>query len=355
MLIYWLLFAFAGLMALAYPVDANRQVVTGGQRLAFVAFIVFYVLLGALRYEIGGDWFTYDEMFEDIRQESLDYAMTRTDPLFGALNWLSAQLGTGVYLVNGVACALLGIGTVRAALMTREPWLGVVMAVPYLLIVVGTGYVRQGAAIGLILIAAATLDRSRPLRTIAYLVLATGLHSSAALAFPLFGYALASRRKLLAIVLSAIGAGAFVFVLAPRMASFEAGYLEAEYESTGAAVRLLMSLLPSLLLLARWRHFVASERVRSIWVGMAIANLIAVAALVVSPSSTAVDRAALYLSPVQIVVLGEIRNLTARSNGMALILRLACLGLAALVQTIWLVFAAHAEYWVPYQSVLQFL
>jgi hypothetical protein len=116
-----------------------------------------------------------------------------------------------------------------------------------------------------------------------------------------------------------------------------------------------MSLLPSLLLLARWPKFEAGTKSRSIWIGMAVANMIAMAALVLSPSSTAVDRVALYFSPVQLLVMGEIRDLVAPSDRMALFLRVACVGIAAAVQTVWLVFATHAGFWVPYRSVLQFL
>jgi hypothetical protein len=355
MIIYWLLFAFPALMALAYPVAAQRRGHGALQLLGAIVFVAFYTLLGMLRYETGGDWLAYEETFEDIRQESLSFALTRTDPLFGLLNWVSAGLGTGIYLVNGVACLFLGVGTIRVAMTTREPWLAIMMAVPYLLIVVGMGYVRQGAAIGLILIAITTLDRSRPGRTIICLLLATGFHSTAAFAFPLFGYALSNRRKLLAAALTLVGSAGFVFVIAPQLNVYEVGYLEAEYDSEGAAVRLLMSLLPSLLLLARWNRFAASQRVRPIWVGMAVANIVAMAALLVTPSSTAVDRVGLYFAPVQMLVLGEIRDLTVQSDRLALLLRIACIALAAMVQTVWLVFATHAYLWVPYKSVLQFL
>ena len=82
-------------------------------------------LLGGLRFETGGDWLTYDEMFEDIRFDTLGYALTRTDPLYGALNWISAQLGTGIYLVNFVCCLILSLGVVRLARTFRDPWLAV--------------------------------------------------------------------------------------------------------------------------------------------------------------------------------------------------------------------------------------
>lgn len=354
MAIYWLLFAFPALMALAFPVRMPRETISTAQFVGFAAFLLFYTILAALREETGGDWLTYGEMFDDIDGDTLGFALGRTDPLFGALNWFSAQLGTGVYLVNGVAAWILALGCVRVARLTREPWLALVIAVPYLLIVVGLGYVRQGAAIGWILLAIAALHRGETGRTILYLAFAAGFHSSAAIVFPLFGYAMSGRRRLLALLLSGLGAAALLFIVVPRLQVFEAGYLVAEYDSSGAAVRVLMGIVPTLLLLARWSRFVAGERPRLIWLGMAVANLLALAALVLSPSSTAVDRIALYFSPIQVVALGEVRDLTAASDRMALVIRLACIGLAAAIQAIWLIFATHAEFWVPYRSVFRY-
>ncbi|PLK27155.1 EpsG family protein [Novosphingobium sp. TH158] len=356
MLIYWLLFAFPALMALAYPVHpqsafADRR----GQRAGFVAFVVAYALIGGLRHETGGDWDTYTLMHEEIALGSALDAMTTTDPLFGLLNWISAQLGMGLYLVNGVCCLLLGMGTVQVAARMREPWLGILFAVPYLLIVVGMGYVRQGAAIGMMLMALASLDNSRTLKTIALMAIGTLFHSSASLLFPMFGWALVRRNKLLAVASMVVGAALFAAFFLPQLDKLELGYLEQEYDSGGAATRILMSLLPSMLVLARWRHFGASARVRSVWIAIALANFAALGALAVSSSSTAVDRIALYFSVIQIAAFGEIRALAGVSDSMATGVRIALVGLAAMIQAVFLIFATHAYLWVPYQSVLELL
>ncbi|MBN8500765.1 MAG: hypothetical protein J0M19_06405, partial [Sphingomonadales bacterium] len=70
-----------------------------------------------------------------------------------------------------------------------------------------------------------------------------------------------------------------------------------------------MNVLPSALLLLRWRYFGASDRVRSVWILVASANMLALAALYLTPSSTAVDRVALFFSPIQMAVFGEFRDL----------------------------------------------
>ncbi len=355
MFVYWLLFLLPAVMALAYPVQdrpGNRGL---SQGLAFAAFFVFYVAVGALRYETGGDWQTYDDTFNDIRTDTFAYALTRTDPLYGMLNWISGQLGTGIYLVNGVCCALLGYGTIAVAKRFREPWLAVLIAVPYLLIVVGLGYVRQGAAIGLILLAVANLDKSRPLRTIGYLLLASGFHSVSALVFPVFAWALVRRNKVLAVFGTLAASTAFVTLLAPRLDTFQQGYVDADYDSGGAAVRVLMGLLPSLLILIRWRAFEASSRVRSVWLLIGLANVGALVGLILSPSSTAVDRIALFFSVIQLAVYGEFRSLAGISDKLTLLTRLMLIAIAAAVQSVWLIFGTHSIYWVPYKSILQFL
>jgi len=338
MIEYWLLFAPRG-----QPVR--------GQGLAMWGFVLFYTVLGGLRFETGGDWLTYDEMFEDMRVDTLGYALTRTDAIYGLLNWFSAQLGTGIYLVNTVCCFVLGLGVIRAAGTFREPWLAVTIAVPYLLIVVGLGYVRQGASIGLMLMALASLDRARTRRTVLQLALAVGFHSTAVIAFPLFMLALTRRHKALSLIGAVVGAALFLFALMPRLEVLEAGYLDAEYESGGAFVRILMGLLPAALILARWRHFPASDRVRSVWLMIAVANALALVGLAVLPSSTAVDRIALFVSVIQLAAFGEIRALSGFAERAVLLLRLLMIGLAAAVQTVWLVFATHAEFWVPYNAI----
>ncbi|MCW1401491.1 EpsG family protein [Novosphingobium sp. MW5] len=353
MLIYWLLLAFPALMALAYPVGAPRGSVRGGQIFALGLFVLFYTLIGAFRYETGGDWATYDDMFEDMRLDTLGYALTKTDPLYGALNWFSGQIGTGIYLVNGVCCLILVYGVVRVATSFREPWLAVLIAVPYLLIVVGFGYVRQGAAIGMMLLAIASMNRAKPIRTVIYLAVAVAFHSTAALTIPLFVFGMAPRNKVLATAAGLVGAAAFVFVLAPRLDTFELGYLEAEYDSGGAAARLVMSLLPSALIALRWRYFVAGAKVRPVWLMMALANFVAIVALAVSPSSTAVDRVALFFSVIQMAAFGEFRALAGVSDRMAQLVRLALIGVAIAVQSVWLIFGTHALFWVPYQSVFE--
>ena len=353
MLIYWLLFAYPAVLAFAYPTGPKPAGNSAGQTIALAGFVVFYTLLAGLRWDVGGDWGNYVEIYDEIALATLGEALTITDPLFGLVNWVSAQFDLGVYFVNGVCSFMLVVGVARIVGSLREPWLAMLMAVPYLLIVVGLGYIRQGAAIGLLLLAMNAYDRGSLLRTAAYLLIGVGFHSTAIMVFPLFALSLAQRHKIMALILAVVSVYAYFGLVVPRLDKFNAGYLEAELESTGAATRVLMSFLPSVLLLLRWRHFGTTERVRPIWLTIAIANIIAMAALFLTPSSTAVDRAALYFSVAQLAMFGEFRNLIPYSERMVSFVRILLFVLAALVQTVWLVYATNAEFWVPYKTLFE--
>jgi len=355
MLIYWLMFAYVALFALGSAPRERWSAFSAGQGAGLLGFFVLYFLVAALRFETGGDWFNYEGMYEDIRYSTLGDAMTQTDTLFGALMWLSAQLGLGLYLPDAVCAGLLCYGTLRVAGGTREPWLGVLTAVPYILIVVGMGYVRQAGAIGLILMALAHLDRPRSKRLFLYLLLAIGFHSTAAIVLPLFGYALSARNRAAAILAALFGGALLFFFLGSRLQDFQENYLEAEFSSSGAAVRVAMNVLPSLLFLARRKAVPLTERMLSFWTLVAFANLAFAFALGLTPSSTWVDRLALYFSIIQIFAFGEIQRLSGFSPRNLLPLRFAVIALSGLVQVVWLVYAVNAEFWVPYKSVLRFL
>jgi len=156
-------------------------------------------------------------------------------------------------------------------------------------------------------------------------------------------------------VVVTIGVAAFLGLVSNRLGIFEATYLDIEYDSSGALVRLLMGFLPAAVLLWRLRRFNPPERVRLVWISFALANVVGLVALLLSPSTTAVDRIMLYFAAVQIVVFGEMAVLLGISQRGGILLRLLVLGYAIGVQLVWMLFATHASNWVPYRHAFNYL
>ena len=90
---------------------------------------------------------------------------------------------------------------------------------------------------------------------------------------------------------------------------------------------------------------------QALFFGVGLA-LITVVLLLVSPSSTAVDRMALYLIPIQIFVFARLPDLGGKDRGLTNVLLFSVLGFYAAVMAVWLNFAAHAYAWIPYRFYL---
>jgi hypothetical protein len=111
-------------------------------------------------------------------------------------------------------------------------------------------------------------------------------------------------------------------------------------------IRVLMNVVPALLFIAFRRRIAPDPQERRLWAWMAV---LALACLpLVGLASTAVDRIALYLIPLQLFVFSRIPRL-ARTVEVRTPLVLAVVAYYTAVLFVWLNYAAHAFAWVPYQ------
>jgi hypothetical protein len=344
---YWVLFSLP-LLGVLMPakLDARARWVAWSGFALVVAFMV------GLRHEVGGDWGPYLEIYEDLAQlsflESLQGRLVAGDPGYNAFNWLSAQFGWGIYGAN-LFCGLIFVAGFSAfARRQPHPWLAWVVALPYLVIVVVMGYSRQGVAVGLVFAAMASIDQRRIGRFVLLIAFAVLFHKSAAVMLP-FGFVLQERRTALRTVAfaGALLAAAMAFLYA-HLETFYASYIDYRQESEGALVRVVMNLLPAAILLFTpgWRR-----RFPEIghWRYIAIASIAAV--FLVPFASTAVDRIALYLAPIQVYVWCRFPLLFAdRALRTAVVLSISAVYAAVL--WVWLVLGNFSAYWLPYKTVL---
>ena len=81
------------------------------------------------------------------------------DPGYQALNWLVQEWNGEIWWVNSVSAAIFAWGLIRLCQNQPRPMLAVLVAVPYLIIVVAMGYTRQSIAIGILMAGLASLGR----------------------------------------------------------------------------------------------------------------------------------------------------------------------------------------------------
>ena len=93
------------------------------------------------------------------------------------------------------------------------------------------------------------------------------------------------------------------------------------------------------------KQFAMGPREDLLWRNFAYAAFLLLALLFVLPSSTVVDRLALYILPIQLVVISRLPRL-----GFGLgIGRMMAVGYSFAVLFVWLNYAVHADHWIPYR------
>jgi hypothetical protein len=347
MMPYWILFLLPAWLAMTRlrPVQTHATRWSGYW---WVAFVLLVMVIG-LRHQIGVDWGNYFEYILLAEEDSLEQAATRTEPTYSLINWLAVQLGLGIYMVNTVCAALFAWGLVVFCRAQPRPWLALVVALPYLVIVVAMGYTRQGVAIGLVMLGLVALSERKLLRFVVFVVLAATFHKSAVILMPLAVLAGTRDRIWTALWVGLTSLLFYVLLLHESVEAYTVIYIKAQYDSAGAAIRVVMNAVPAVLFLSLCRRFAMPQADRAFWTWMSWGALAFVGWLVVSPSSTAVDRVAVYWIPLQLFVLSRLPDALGQRNGQNALWVCAVVGYSAAVLFVWLFFADHAFAWLPYQ------
>lgn len=318
---------------------------------------IFLTIFIGLRHEVGGDWFTYIRYINGVKGLTFfDTISSLSDPGFNALNWLFAPYPWAIYGVNFVSAAIFSSCLVFFCRSQPRPWLALCASIPYLVIVVAMGYTRQGVAIGLALPALMALERGFILYFILGIVAAATFHSSALIMLlfalsSISGRTLLSRFLRLAILVPALY-GFIVLAYSSSIENFVYGYISLEYQSEGAAIRVAMNLFPAVLLLLWPARFHFSKEALKLWRSIAVAAVVCFIVLILFPAnSTAIDRIALFLIPLQLVVISRLpgTNLFGLSSRHLLLLSLS---ICLLAEFVWLNFSKTSSFWLPYANAI---
>ena len=347
MLTYWLMF----LIPAWASVSAPNKLRPARESLEFSWFVagLFLTVLVGLRHQVGGDWFNYQAMYLKMVGAPLSELFENGDPGFQLLNWLSFKAEGGTYFVNLMAGLIFSVGVVAFCRQQPRPWLALAVAVPYMVIVVGMGYSRQAIALGLALLGLVGIAKQSNFQFVLCVALAATFHKSAVLLVPIAVLATPGSRLWTGLWVGIATVVLYYLLLADSVDGFVTNYLDARYQSEGAAVRIAMNALPATILLLFQKKFVWQPAERNLWTSMSVLALACVAWLLVSSSSTAVDRVALYLIPLQLFVFARLPDLLGSGRSVRTWV-IAVVVYYAAVLLVWLNFATHAFAWVPYNS-----
>jgi len=348
MIVYWMLFIVFAALAMF---EGSRELLTRDRigPTAVLAAIALTLVIG-YRYEVGGDWKNYLRIFTSIQYLSFSQLIQHgLDPGYGLLNVLSGWLGWGIIGVNVASAALFSWGLLVFCRQQPRPLLALLVAIPYLVIVVAMGYTRQGTAIGLCMLGLAALARKSHLGFVGWIILAATFHKTAMVLLPIAILAATEKRAWTATWIGGTSLAMYLLVLGDSVDGLVTNYVQSQMQSQGAAIRVFINAVPAVIFLLFRKRFPLRPAERKLWVWMSIFALGCVVFLFISPSSTAVDRMALYFMPLQLFVFSRLPDAFATMNIGPWVAKVGIVSYYASVQFVWLNFATHAFAWLPYK------
>ncbi len=339
---YWIFFLIPVLFFL-HPLRAKKDL----SNLVKSAFILVGTLFIGLRYQVGGDWSQYLYYLYQTRNVSFFEAVMIADPAYMAINWLSSQLNLGIVGVNLICGLIFSSALILLASRQPYPWLSVLIAVPYLFIVVAMGYSRQAIGLAFVFIAIATMKRNEPLRYLIYILIGALFHKATVVMLP-FAIFLLKDIKFLTILLGALLFGAAgLIIVYDSISTYYESYALGLIQSSGGLIRTLMNAVPiSIALFNIKKIYLNFPDDFKFWFYISLAALTCIPLVFIA--STAVDRIALFLSPLQIVLINRIIYVQ-DSNFLKSVFAIFFVIFYTLVLFVWLNYADNSYSWIPYQ------
>jgi len=312
--------------------------------------IALIILIG-FRWEVGADWNSYRMILHYSRISDAANVSLRSEPGYALLNWIAANQGWGIWFPNLICAIIFTYGLMVFCRQQPNPWLALVVAVPYLVIGVGMGFTRQSAAVGLIMLAMVELTRGNRTRVFVNIGLATLFHTSAIVLAPVFALTTAKRGLVSAIILSIFGIGLY-FAFSERIGMRLTEYQTFRYIAGGAIPRILMNLVAAVIFLLGRHKFTISHVEIRLWTLLSLVTFLMLPLLYYVNSTTIVDRLGIFLVPLQIFVLARMPLVFGRRGRQNMTLLSAIILYSLAAELVWLNLGNEARSWLPYRNLL---
>ena len=332
----------------------------------YILYITFFYLVFFIgfRNEIGTDWdliYTNFLGFQSAFESSGELVGVTTEPLYTLISFLSNTFNSSIYGVNVICSVIFFAGLFRFISTLKRPWLALVLAYPYYILVASINFNRQSAAIGIVLLAFVELVNNKKFIFILFTLLASAIHLSALITLPLIlsSDSIFSKRYL---------AKTLFFLLSFSLIFSLSGYFSLKYNSLlvnffesgivftsqGLWLRIGPLLASFALILTFSKRLNISSYIKSVYIiSGVLVSALAVIASVNDSFSTISDRLSAYFLPLLLygmTIIPEISDQFKLRANLATFL--ICLYSLALTFS-WLAFSYYAEnYWIPYKNIL---
>ena len=288
-----------------------------------LTFSILCILVLGSRLKIGGDWINYLFIYNNINDyfNPLSINLLQSNYLFDLINYISFNNSLGFSATNFINQFIFITGLFFYAKRQNQPSMIYVVAIPYLIIVVSTGYTRQASALGILFFALPYLFNGKFIKFSIFIFFATLFHKTAFLLLfliPMVQYKFINflnlnkiNIKFLILILSAIPIIIFVYYF---LLKFQYNYIirfyvgdEMHFTSTGAIFRVSLFFLSALLCIIFHNKISTGLYEKNYYLGLSVLTIIF--SFFVFQFSSAVDRILIYFYPLQLFIFSKLHVL----------------------------------------------
>ena len=279
----------------------------------FGFFLIFFI---GFRHEIGADRTAYLNHFENFDTSSIFSIFKSWDIGYAFFEYISSVFGFGIYGVNTLCAIFFTLSFLYfIKIFNLKLSRALLIAFPYLIMVVAMGYSRQGVAIGFIMVFFALLYQRKLLKSLVFLLLATLFHKTAIVSI----IVLFLNRRFINFKTIGISIPFFVlglYILLPRLEGFYINYFLEQMQSSGAVIRIVINITASIVLIIFAKRYknIFGENDFEFWKPFIYISIVMFLFAILLNITTIADRILLYFYPLQIVVFSRMLYLIKDKN-----------------------------------------
>ena len=356
MFAYWFLLSLFGFAALNenYRMKIKTNFLNLGVSLYFWVFIL--TLFVGFKDNVGTDWFPYLRLFNKLSEISLFEIFSNKsyseNISYSVLMWLSSKLNLGIYGVNLFLGFIFSLSLVIFCNHFPRPYLGLLVSFPFIVIVVGMGYGRQGVALAFLMLALLNIYNNKKLLFTLLILIGSTFHQSLIMFLPFLVLSFNYNKFaliLLSIVLFPI---IYIFYFQNYFQEMINLYIVSNYESKGALIRLLLNLIPSIIFILFKNEFKINNIEKNTWLIFSILNIILFILYFFITGSAALDRISIYLTPIQIVVFTYLPEILSKKRYLNKLIVFNIVLFYVIILYVWINFSVNSVNWIPYKNIL---
>ncbi len=348
---YYFIFFITVLFSLNYEYDVNTAIQKKGSNVLHFIFFCILIFFIGFRFEVGGDWSSYNFYYQRAANTPFLNYISLNEFSYALINYFSSKISGGILLVNIICAFIFTYFLYNFLLQLPRPWLGLLIAIPYFIIVISMGFVRQGLAIAIFMYAITYIRKQKYVKFLFWIFIASTFHISALAFMPLvlFQYL---QKKIISLFLILVPLfGIFYLNYQLIISKFE-NYFLSEMVSDGAFIRSIMNLIPAVIFIIFIKKFKISKSEKYFWTQISFVSILFSVILTLYPNYTIIDRIGYYLIALQIFVFTFLPSVFGNPFKKNKFWVISVISYYFLVLFVWQNFADHNYAWIPYKSYI---